>query len=158
MPSNPVESIQDIPTPIGKLKMYMATAEYNRNGALIVGYVDYPATSKNVPVQELLDASAQGAVRNSRSTLVSKKSITLDGFQGVELELLPPGNMSAAGRGAARIYWAAPRMYIMFAAGVKSSDTDESFRRFFDSFSLRKKVAFDSSRSHVHNLDTAFSF
>ena len=141
MPSKPTESVQKQQTPAGELQMHMSIAIYNQSGAFIAGYADYPSNFTNVPAQQLLDLAAQGAVNSSGTTLVSKRNISLDGYPGVELELLPPDSMPGGGRAVTRIYWAAPRIYILFGGGTKSSDTDAAMKKYFDSFKLRKKLA-----------------
>jgi hypothetical protein len=139
MPSKPVESVQSQSTPAGEIQMHISLADMSRDGAYLVGYADYPDNFKSLSSQQLLDAGAQGAVTRSGATLASKKNITLDGYPGVELELLPPAGQAPPGaRALARIYWVAPRLYIMFAGGSKS-DTDATMTKFLDSFKLRRK-------------------
>ena len=139
MPGKPSETVQRQATPAGEYQMHMAMAIHQQSGAFIAGYADYPSNFTNVPPQQLLDMATQGALSNSGATLVSKKNISLNGYPGLELEMLPPGNMPGGGRIVTRIYWAAPRIYILFAGGPKSSDTDAAMTRYFESFKIRKK-------------------
>jgi hypothetical protein len=141
MPGKPVESVQEMPTAAGKLQMHISMADLNVNGAYVAAYVDYPAIAMKAVPQEVLDASAQGAVRNSRGTLLSKKNITLDGHPGVELEIQPPAGEVPGGKGGravARIYWAAPRLYMTFGGGPETSDLQATLTKFHDSFRLLK--------------------
>ena len=141
MPTKPVETVQNRATSAGELKMHLSIADFNQRVALLVGYADYPETYKDIPAQQLLDVSTQGALSSSRTTLVSKKNISLDGYPGVELELLPTEKIPGGGRAVTRIYWVAPRIYIMYGGGPKSSETDAALAKFLDSFKLRKKQA-----------------
>lgn len=139
MPVKPVESVERLPTPAGLLEMHLSMADLKKNGAYLAAYIDYPASSLKALPQEVLDASAQGAVRNSRSTLVSKKNITLDGHPGVEIVMLPPADQAPeGGRAVARIYWVAPRLYMTFGGGPETSDLDVTLAKFHDSFRLLK--------------------
>lgn len=139
MPNHPVETVQSQSTPAGEIQMHISGVEMGQNGAYMVAYADYPGNFTKLSSQELLDAGAQGAVTRSGATLVSKKNITLDGYPGVELELLPPaGEGLNGGHARARIYWAAPRLYIMFT-GVSKSVDETTMTKFLDSFKLNKK-------------------
>ncbi|MDT4898782.1 MAG: hypothetical protein QOH25_3859 [Acidobacteriota bacterium] len=139
MPGKPSESVQRQSTPAGEYQMHLAMAIYNQNGAFVIGYADYPSNYSSVPAQQLLDLASQGALSKSSATLVSKRNISLHGYPGLELEMLPPGNMPGGGRIVTRIYWAAPRIYILFGGGPKSSETDAAMTRYFESFKIRKK-------------------
>jgi hypothetical protein len=139
MPAKPMETVQTQATPAGNLQMHMSMAILDKGPAFMVAYADYPSSFKYVPADELLDASAQGAVTSSNSVLVSKKKISFDGHPGIEMELEPPpGKMPGGGTGLARIYWVAPRIYIIFAAGPKSAETNAALLKFVNSFKLRK--------------------
>lgn len=134
MPGRPVESVQSQATPAGVIQMHLSIVEMGRDGAYMVGYADYPSSFTKLSSQDLLDAGAQGAVARSGATLVSRKNITLDGYPGVELELLPPaGQGFNGGHARARIYWVAPRLYILFAGNSKA-DAEATNTKFLDSF------------------------
>ncbi|MDT4952387.1 MAG: hypothetical protein QOJ02_525 [Acidobacteriota bacterium] len=140
MPARPVESVESSQIPTGQIQMHEVMADLGSQGAYMVGYSDYPDNSRNVSSDTLLDAAANGAVTHSGATLVSKKRITLDGYPGVELELLPPeGQRLDGGRGFCRIYWVAPRIYIIFAGGPDSGGGSQAVTKFLDSFKLRKR-------------------
>jgi hypothetical protein len=139
MPNHPMETVQSQSTPAGEIQMHISGVNMGQNGAYLIAYADYPGNFSKLPSQELLDAGAQGAVSRSGATLVSKKNITLDGYPGVELELLPPaGEGLDGGHARARIYWAAPRLYIMFT-GVSKSESQTTMAKFLDSFKLSKR-------------------
>jgi hypothetical protein len=139
MPGKATESVQRQSTPAGEYKMHLAMVVHNQGGAFIAAYADYPSNFSNIPAQSLLDLAAQGALNRSNATLVSKKNISLDGYPGLELEMLPPKNIPGGGRMVTRIYWVAPRIYILFGGAEKSSETDAMLARYFESFKLRRK-------------------
>jgi hypothetical protein len=140
MPARPVESVDSSQSPTGHIQMHMAMADLGSQGAYMVGYADYPDNSRNVSSDTLLDLAANGAVTHSGATLVSKKRITLDGYPGVEMELLPPeGQMLEGGRGFCRIYWVAPRIYMTFAGGPESREGSQPITKFLDSFRLLRR-------------------
>lgn len=141
MPAKPVESVESLPSPGGQGQMHMVAADMGRQGAYMVGYADYPGNTKSVSSDTLLDMAANGAVTHSGATLVSKKSITLDGYPGVELELLPPEGQREKGRGFCRIYWIAPRIYMTFAGGPDTREGSQSITKFLDSLKLRKPTS-----------------
>ena len=117
----------------------MLTGSMKRDGFYGVAYTDYPGDVSNVPPGALLDASAQGAATNSGARLVSKKGITLSGYPGLEIDLdVPPERVPGGGRGACRIFWVAPRIYVVCVAGPESSGVYASRTKYLDSFRLKK--------------------
>lgn len=139
MPVKPEETQQSQSTPGGQIQMHIASGEMGAKGIYLVGYADYPTVSNSVPVSALLDAAANGAVNNSGATMVSKRSITQDGYQGIEAEMtIPETKAPGGGKAVCRIFWAAPRIYILFIGGQESSGVYESKDKFLDSFKIRR--------------------
>lgn len=139
MPNHPSESVQSQFIPAGEIRMHISEVDMGERGAFMVAYADYPGKPSNVSSQEILDAGAQGAVSKSNSFLLSKKNITLDGHPGIELELAPPtGQGLDGGIARARLYWVAPRLYIMFT-GVQKPTDEAAMIKFLDSFQLSKR-------------------
>lgn len=142
MPGTAMESVESRPSPVGQLDLKLAMVDKGGNGAYMVGYADYPDNFRSFESDELLETASNGALSRSRSTLVNKKKITLDGYPGVEIEMLPPeGQVSGGGRAFSRIYWVAPRLYITFAGGPDSADINRSVKKFLDSFKLKRRGA-----------------
>jgi hypothetical protein len=136
MPTKPVESAQSLPN---NTKMHVLTGNMDRNGFYGLAYADYKMDTSKVPDSLLLDGAAQGAASNSGAKIVSKKSITLDGYPGLELDMeVPPDKAPGGGRVACRIIWVAPRIYIIAAGGPESSDVYATRVKFLDSFKLTK--------------------
>jgi hypothetical protein len=139
MPTKPVETVQSRSTATGQLPMHVMTGRMSQDGFYGVAYADYPVASKSMSASTSLDAAAQGAVHHSGAELVSKKSITLDGYPGLELDMnIPEEKVPGGGQAACRIIWVAPRMYIVCVGGSNSSDIYSTRTKYFDSFKLRK--------------------
>jgi hypothetical protein len=138
MPARPVESVQGIPSPTGSLPMHVSLANMGPQEAYMTAYIDYPENFKNFSSDALLDGAAQGGVTNSHSTLVSKKRITLDGYPGVEMEMMMPAS-EGGGRAVSRIYWVAPRIYITVGGGPDTKEVKQAATKFLDSFKLKKR-------------------
>jgi hypothetical protein len=138
MPATPVDSVASKPTDVGTLDVHLSLADMG-DQAYLVGYSDYPDSFKSLPPETVLAGAENGAITESGSTLLSKKSITIDGHPGVELVLQPP-NSAATGvsRAYSRLYWVAPRMYILFAGGAETSEVNQRSIKFLDSFALLK--------------------
>lgn len=136
MPTKPVETTQSLP---GNLQMHVLTGNMKQDGFYGVAYADYPVNGSKVPVDTLLSTAANGAASNSGAQIVSKKPITLSGYPGVEVDMdVPKQAVPGGGKVACRIYWVAPRMYIVVVGGPESSAVYGSRARFLDSFRLKK--------------------
>jgi hypothetical protein len=139
MPGKPANTVQNQPSAVGDLQMHIMLLDMNDGGAFVVMHSDYPRDFSAVPAKELLDASAEGVAEESEATILNRKSISLDGHPGIELELSVK-KLRGAGRTVARVYWVAPRrIYVMIASVPPSSDMDVQLAKFFDSLKLRKK-------------------
>ena len=139
MPSPPIESVHAKETPMGPLDVHMALADM-RSEAYLVGYSDYPESFRTLSAETILEGAQEGAIGESNSTLVSRKKITLDGYEGIEIEIKPPaGSPSGVGRAFSRIYWAPPRIFITFAGGMDTGETMQRSTKFLDSFRIQKK-------------------
>lgn len=141
MPTKPIESVQSQSTPMGSLDSHMLVGSMKADGIYVVAYTDFPSNNPDVPSRYILDSAAQGAVNNSGSKMLSKRDITLDGYPGLEVEMeVSESKVPGGGRGTCRLYWVAPRIYIMFVGGPESSATYKDRAKFLDSFKLRKKL------------------
>lgn len=133
MPTKPAETTQSLP---GNLQMHVLTGNMKQDGFYATAYADYPGgnTAKVAP-GFLLDTAAQGAASNSGAHITSKKSITLSGHPGVEIDMeVPTSSVPGGGRVACRIFWVAPRIYMACVGGPESSNVYTSRTKFLDSF------------------------
>jgi len=141
LPKKPIESSQSLSGVGGEVQMHMAASDMREQGAYLVGYVTYPSQVSGFSTETLLDMAAQGAMNESGATMISQKSITLDGYQGLEIEMsVPPDKFPGNGRGICRIYWAAPRMYVLVVLGPESSEVYSTRAKFLDSFRFSRKL------------------
>ena len=130
---------------MGPVPGKMMSAELGANGECMVGYFDYgrylgELSSEDFAehAQEMLDAGADNVVAGEKFTTLSRKSITLDGYQGLELEGRPPGEVR--GRGPLyhtfRIYLVPPRLYYLSVVGPVTGPLYKEKEKFLDSFRL----------------------
>jgi len=138
MPTKPMERVNSKMTPTaGELQTHVMVGN-QRNGVYLVAYTDYSDNTTDIS----FDSAAEDAVENAGGKLVSKKSVSLDGYPGVELEMIiSPERLGGGGLGVCRIYWAAPRLYFVYVGGAESSDVYKTRTKFLDSFKVRKKQA-----------------
>lgn len=146
MPGETVVKERAINVPkLGPVPGKMMSVELGESGVCMVGYFDYGRytgdfTSADFAeqAQDLLDAGADSAVAGVKFTTLSRKSITLDDYQGLELEGKPPDEVQ--GRRPLymtfRIYLVPPRLYILSVAGPVTGALYKEKETFFDSFRL----------------------
>jgi hypothetical protein len=136
MPVKPVEATQNLKP---DLQLHSLTGDMKRDGFYGIAYADYHYDTSKVPVSLLLDTAAQGSANNTGSQIVSKKSITLSGYPGLEADMeVPTSTVPGGGRIACRLFWVSPRMYIVCVGGPESSSVYASRAKFLDSFRLKK--------------------
>lgn len=142
MPTKPVEEVESKATIMGSIQSHTMAGSMGADGIYVVAYTDFPSDSVKAPASFVLDGAAQGAVNNSGATMVSKKSISLDAYPGLEVEMtVPSSKVPGGGLAVCRIYWVAPRIYMMFVGGHEGSEIYRDRARFLDSFKLKKKLA-----------------
>jgi hypothetical protein len=129
-------SDMDIPSPMGTAKAHMLTAEVSRDGGCMLMYADYPVEHLNISEETLYDLALQGAARRQSVLGVgARKYVTLNGRRGIEAELNPTDSKMAAS-GGVRIFWVAPRLYVMLAGGPNTPEFKAVQTKCFDSFKL----------------------
>ncbi|HWT02859.1 MAG TPA: hypothetical protein VN256_21600 [Pyrinomonadaceae bacterium] len=139
MPKKPVHVVQNYPSMFGEVKVPMMMADMQDRGAFLVGHSDYTTEDiADMSGEQLLDIASQNIASEPGTKVLGKKSISLDGHPGMELEL-KMDQIKGKSRTVARFYWVAPqRIYIMFASVPTSSDADAQLSRFLDSLKIRK--------------------
>ena len=139
LPKKPSQMVQNQPSMVGELKVHIMMSDLYDSGAFVVMHSDYPEEFSDVSAEEMLDASAQGVVDEAEATILSRKTISLDGHPGLEFEMSVK-KLKGAGRTVSRVYWVAPRrIYVMIASVPPSADADAKLARFLDSLKLRRK-------------------
>ena len=138
MPKKPVHVVQNYPSMFGEVQVPMMMADMGDRGAFLVGHSDYTVTDlEEMSGEQLLDLASQNVANEPGTTVLSQKSISLNGHPGLELEL-KMNKIKGKSRTIARFYWVKPsRIYIMFASVPTSSDADAQLNRFLDSLKIR---------------------
>ena len=140
MPGDPRQSTESQDSPAGVVPVPMAIVDLPGQGVCMVGYADYPPWAASLPVEQLLSQAAQKSLESTRSTFISQRTISLDGYQGVEVEMKPPEKkFTANGRAISRLYWVPPRLYMAIIAGPESEELFTNRSTFLDSFKLLAK-------------------
>lgn len=97
MPSEP-KTREPIVTPMtgGTMTNRMYTSTVFGQGSALLCVVDYSMnfSDYDMPYEKALDAELDDLLRRTNSTLISKRSISLGGFPGLEFEIKPPGNVT----------------------------------------------------------------
>jgi hypothetical protein len=122
----------------GPVTMHMSSVEFGKQTAFAVMYADLPVQAMDLPVDRLFDLALQSMKQRQEMIVLSRKDISLDGHQGMELALKPPASAGAVGTGVCRIYWIPPRLYVIAAGGPDSSESSSARTRFLNSFRLLK--------------------
>jgi hypothetical protein len=141
LPKEPVESVQKQPSAVGDLETHIAMSSMHAEGVYVIAYTDAPYSEPGIPMDMFLNQAAQGGVNAAGATMVGTKNITLDGYPGIEVEMIvPPEKIPGGGRAVCRIYWVSPRLYEVFVGGPESSQVYLTRTKFLDSFHLSKKL------------------
>ena len=121
----------------GQVPMHTYTVDLERKGVCLSGYADFTGFRLMGSNDTFLDNAAEGIIRSGEMSILSKTSITVNGFQGRELLLKPNsvkyGNDTFA---IARLYLAYPRLYIIVIAGPNSSELYQERVHYLDSFRI----------------------
>ena len=135
LPATPKESQMNQPTPVGNAKMRLVTAEIGRDAGCMVMYVDYPVLSK-VSEDELYEQTIKGmASPNSEHLGIgNRKFIRQDGHRGIEVEFKPKVLERLDAKGRARMFWVAPRLYMVLSGGPETPEFAGISDRCLDSF------------------------
>ncbi|HWS88280.1 MAG TPA: ankyrin repeat domain-containing protein [Pyrinomonadaceae bacterium] len=145
---------------MGPVPGKLMSAELGANGECAIGYFDYgryTADLTNADFEEhaqgMLDAGADSVVAGVKFKPLSRKSITLDGYQGLEMEGTPPDEVK--GRRPLyhtfRIYLVPPRLYFISVVGPVTGALYKEKETFLDSFRL---LSLDESRAAGAKLTT----
>lgn len=82
-----------------------------------------PVTMQGVSIDKLLEAEVDALVQKVNGTIVSKRSINLGGYSGMEFEMRPPENLALASpRSFGRVFLNSEHEYMMVITGSESSD------------------------------------
>jgi hypothetical protein len=136
LPGTPKEQKQAVDTAAGKIDINIFLHEDN-DVATTVMYSDYPeAMMKLADPDKVLEGGVDGAIKNTKGDLLSKRDISINGYPGKEFEaaMVAPNGQKLIYR--ARIYLVNARLYQLIQAGPRDSLTPKQSQDFFKSFSL----------------------
>jgi hypothetical protein len=139
MPGEPKRDSMSLPTPAGNVSVTMYHHETAGQTAFAMGVIDYQSSSPNVPVEMMFNKAVESLTNRTGMTVLSRKNITLDGRQGIELEIKPPASAGRDGdKGIMRLYWAPPRIYMVMVGGPDSAEAATARAKYLDSFKILK--------------------
>jgi hypothetical protein len=131
MPGAPKEETNTIKTDSGEITIHLFGIPIGDTD-YIVAYSDYPTdlvVSKGPT--GILDSARDGAISNTKGTLITDESIELNGFPG---KLLIVGSPDGKGIAQAKIFLVGNRLYQVFVAAEKDAAYSEENLAFLDSF------------------------
>lgn len=134
-PSAPKEPpAQEVDSPIGKLKLFIAAAEAGKNQAFMVIYNDYPAVVAAAPPQKILEGVRDGS-KGPTGKVVSDKEIKVgDKVPGRDYVLDKGGNFFRS-----RSVLDGTRLYQVVVVGKTQDDvTSKQADEFINSFKIEK--------------------
>jgi hypothetical protein len=135
LPRTPRQTTETVDTPVGEIDEHTFTTIHG-NITYIVSYGDYPqnALSAGNP-QAILDSFGDGAVTSIEGKLLSKRSISLDGYLGRELKIKIADDSDTA-IAQIRIYLVGNRLYYIYTLAPEERASSPSVDEFLDSFKL----------------------
>ena len=136
LPAAPKDTTMNKVTPVGTVYGHILESDVSKDGGCMVVYADYPIDKLNISEDKLYELAAQGAMSQQQELeLGARKSITLDGYRGMEMELKPTSS-SVTATATLRVFWVPPRMYAVLAGGLDTPDFKGMQTRCLDSFHI----------------------
>jgi hypothetical protein len=137
MPGVPKKNSMMLPAPTGTVNVNMYHVETGGQTAFVVGVIDYQSAAPNVPVDKLYDRAIESLTTRSQMTVLNRKVVTLNGRQGIEIEVKPPASANKDGdKGVFRLYWVSPKVYMIGVGGPDSQEAAAARTKFLDSFKI----------------------
>lgn len=119
------------PLPIGNMTTYMYNSTVIGQGSVLYCVVSIPVTLSpenprgDLPYEQLpkmLDDELDNLLTKTKSTLVSKSSVTLYSNPGLEFEIRPPGNLDLkAARGFGKLFILQNHEYLLLVTASEGS-------------------------------------
>ena len=137
MPGEFKVSDDQLNTSNGTLPMHSVHANLKAGGSCTSIYLDYSQYQLTITANDFLEGAIKRFVESSDAVLVSKKPISLDGYEGFEIETKPNSVLgSLVTSSTARIYWAPDKkfVYINHITGPSSGALYTQKSKFLDSF------------------------
>ena len=135
LPATPKESQMSQPTGAGNTRVHVVTSEIDRTAGCMVMHADFPVLNKiseDEIYEETIKAWASPAA--GKFGIGSRKFITQDGHRGIEVEFKPPMLEKLEMKGRMRMFWIAPRLYMVMSAGPETPEFDAVGNKCLDTF------------------------
>lgn len=128
MPKEPERTTQEAPAGTVTLDVIAFTAEYN-DGAVVVGYTDYPEDLQLGAPQDVLEGAVEGAAQATEGTVVSSTPTTVAGRPAMDAD-----TQVEQGRALTRWVLDGRRLYVLTTAADGSRSDIQ--RHLADSFTF----------------------
>jgi hypothetical protein len=138
-PGKVKEQSQVAPTPVGKVKIFLAVCERSPDLAYLVSYVDYPAAAVKAPPQKVLAGVRDGNARPGGKVLSDKEIAFGRGkLPGRDVLIEKPGLLGRGleGHFRNRMILRGARLYQVAVVGSKAAVTAKEADDFIASFRL----------------------
>jgi ankyrin repeat protein len=132
--------------------MHTAEIDLGPKAACITGYADFSDYRLMGSVETTLDDAIAGVYQHEEMTLISKKNISLHGYEGRELLLQLSPRYGKDTFAIARIYLAYPRLYVNIIGGPNSSEIYRDRFKFLDSFRILNTPLIEAAEKGQTNL------
>ncbi|TAE58741.1 MAG: hypothetical protein EAZ76_06940 [Nostocales cyanobacterium] len=140
MPGEPQFTKQQVKTKTGEVDVNLFSVERKGEGTkYTVAYIDYPQEyidllSKRNLVAQAIDTGKKTALDKAKGSIISEEKITLDGYEGKEVNYTKPGDIVVKHR----IFLVGTRLYQVTAETTKEKQKflTKSISGFCDSFKL----------------------
>ncbi len=138
-PGKPTEGDQEGPSPVGRMRVKVATF-IDGDRAFVATAGIYPDKTK-FDVKGALARALDKTLVTLKGRIVAQKSMTLDGVQGTEVQFTAPGPYKKPLLGVARVFASAdpPITYVVMALQMDGKP-DPRAPKFLASLHLGKKV------------------
>lgn len=135
--TKPKLETSDVPSEIGKIKLYMYTSMNIVEGVCLVGYSDITGIEMSADLKEkMLEGAKEGALGQMNATLEGEETISIDGHPGRSLVFTAESEGQTM-KGRFDYYMVGSRLYqIGFIALAEDALTSDGIQSYFSSFKL----------------------
>lgn len=139
-PQKPEKGSNEVPTDKGTVNMSTYTLQLDDHDNLIymTSFTEYPESffpSKLITLEkqdEVLDNSVNGAITNTKGTLILKEIINFNGYRGRDIKIAIDGGYIIK----MKVLLVGIKLYIVQVIYKKENDNNIRAKQFFDSFEL----------------------
>ncbi len=152
MPGTPKEMQKPVASDVGNLTVYLYIYE-EENSGYIVSYNDYPETAlQNIVLDSVYNNATRSTLKSTKGTLLSRDTITYQGFSGIELKYTIPGNVLVR----ARYFLVNNRLFQLMLIGDEESVYNSYGEWFFNSFKVKKSAELTLAEKLFKAIDYSY--